>query len=131
MTHLLDTSSVIALLQDERGPTARRVRQYRPADIGISAVVLRELYYGAFRSRRREQNLELVDRIPLEVVPFEADDARSAGEVRAVLASRGTPIGPFDTLIAGQAKARALILVTANTAEFTRVPGLRLEDWGA
>ena len=131
MTHLLDTSSVIALLQDERGPTARRVRQYRPADIGISAVVLHELYYGAFRSRRREQNLELVDRIPLEVVPFEADDARSAGEVRAVLASRGTPIGPFDTLIAGQAKARALILVTANTAEFTRVPGLRLEDWGA
>ena len=131
MTYLLDTTSVIALLQDERGPTARRVRQYRPADIGISAVVLRELYYGAFRSRRREQNLELVDRIPLEVVPFEADDARSAGEVRAVLASRGTPIGPFDTLIAGQAKARALILVTANTAEFTRVSGLRLEDWGA
>ena len=130
MTHLLDSSTLIALLQDARGTTASRARRHEPADVGISSVVLHELYYGAFRSQRQKQNVELIDRLRFEVVPFEAEDARAAGEVRAELALRGTLVGPFDTLIAGQARARSLILVTANTAEFARVLRLRLENWG-
>jgi tRNA(fMet)-specific endonuclease VapC len=65
------------------------------------------------------------------VLEFDKEDARQAGEVRALLASRGTPIGPYDVLIAGQAKARNLTLVTHNTDEFGRVPGLRCDDWQA
>ena len=63
------------------------------------------------------------------VLKFDKEDARQAGAIRAVLASKGTPIGPYDTLIAGQAVARNLILVTHNAQEFGRVPGLRFEDW--
>jgi tRNA(fMet)-specific endonuclease VapC len=95
----------------------------------ISAIVAHELHYAAFKSGRALRNVALVDRLQFEIVEFDQDDARQAGEVRAVLAARGTPIGPYDVLIAGQAKAREVILVTHNTAEFGRVSGLRLEDW--
>lgn len=64
-----------------------------------------------------------------EVVAFDAEDARAAGAVRAALAAAGTPIGPYDALIAGQALARGLVLVTHNPHEFARVEGLRVEDW--
>jgi tRNA(fMet)-specific endonuclease VapC len=63
------------------------------------------------------------------VLEFDQEDARQAGEIRALLALRGTPIGPYDVLIAGQAKARRLTLVTRNTAEFSRVHDLRIENW--
>ena len=88
-----------------------------------------ELYYGAFKSRYKSRNLGLLDHIAFEVVPFDAADARAAGSVRANLEAIGRPIGPLDTLIAGQALARGLILVTANTKEFVRVEGLHCEDW--
>jgi tRNA(fMet)-specific endonuclease VapC len=60
---------------------------------------------------------------------FSREDAREAGEIRATLAEAGTPIGPYDLLIAGQARARALVVVTHNTREFSRVAGLQTEDW--
>ena len=62
-------------------------------------------------------------------MPFDADDARAAGAVRSELESVGLPIGPYDPLIAGQARARRLVLVTANSREFERVEGLICEDW--
>jgi tRNA(fMet)-specific endonuclease VapC len=70
-----------------------------------------------------------VDALQFEVIEFDKEDARRAGEVRAYLAGRGTPIGPYDVLIAGQAMARGLILVTHNIGEFQRVPALQIEDW--
>ena len=88
-----------------------------------------ELYYGAFKSRYTDRNLGLLDRIAFEVVSFDAADARAAGAIRANLEAIGRPMGPLDTLIAGQALARDLILVTANTQEFVRVEGLNCEDW--
>ena len=94
-----------------------------------SAPVTYELYYGAFKSRYTDRNLGLLDRIAFEVVPFDAADARAAGAVRANLEAIGRPIGPLDTLIAGQALARGLVLVTANTQEFARVEGFNCEDW--
>ena len=129
MRYLLEANAVIALLNDTKSRTARRARRHKPGDIGISAIVVHELYYGAFKSQRAARNVALVDGLQFEVMEFDQEDARQAGEVRALLAARGAPIGPYDVLIAGQARARRLILVTRNTAEFARVPDLRIEDW--
>jgi tRNA(fMet)-specific endonuclease VapC len=129
MRYLLDANAVIALLNDTTSPIARRLRRYAPRDVGISSIVVHELYYGAFKSQRVEKNVARVDALQFPVVEFDHEDARQAGELRAHLASKGTPIGPYDVLIAGQARARKLTLVTHNTSEFTRVPGLKVEDW--
>jgi len=131
MAYLLDTNAVIALLNDTTSKTALRARRENPGDVAIPVIVMHELYYGAFRSRRASQNAALIDDLQFVVLDFDKEDARQAGEVRAMLASRGTPIGAYDVLIAGQAVERNLILVTHNTREFGRVPGLRLEDWQA
>jgi predicted nucleic acid-binding protein len=82
---------------------------------------------GSARVRLVECVRERVVQFP--VLEFDQEDARQAGEIRAHLASKGTPIGPYDVLMASQAKARKLTLVTHNTTEFTRVPGLKVEDW--
>jgi tRNA(fMet)-specific endonuclease VapC len=129
MRYLLDTNAIIALLNDTASPIATRVRRHTPREFGVSAVVIHELYYGAFKSQRVEQNVARVDALQFSVLEFDEEDARQAGQIRAHLASKGTPIGPYDVLIAGQARARELTLVTHNTSEFQRVPGLKVEDW--
>jgi tRNA(fMet)-specific endonuclease VapC len=129
MRYLLDANAVIALLNDTTSPIARRIRRYAPRHVGVSAVVIHELYYGAFKSQRVDKNVARVDALQFPVLEFDQEDARQAGEVRAHLASKGAPIGPYDVLMAGQAKARKLTLVTHNTTEFQRVPGLKVEDW--
>jgi tRNA(fMet)-specific endonuclease VapC len=129
MRYLLDANAIIALLNDTTSPIAKRVRRYAPRDFGVSAVVIHELYYGAFKSQRVEQNVARVDALQFSVLEFDEEDARQAGQIRAHLASKGVPIGPYDVLIAGQARARELTLVTHNTREFQRVPGLTVEDW--
>lgn len=129
MRYLLDSNAVIAALNDANGPLSRRLRSLPPEDVCISAVVMHELYFGAFRSQRREANLARVDALRFEVLPLDVEDARHAGEIRALLADRGTPIGAYDVLIAGQARSRNLVLVTRNLREFERVPGLTVENW--
>ena len=129
MKYLLDANAVIALLNDTKSGTARRARRHKPGDVGISAIVAHELYYGAYKSQRMARNVALIDSLQFEVLEFDQEDAKQAGEIRALLALRGAPIGPYDVLIAGQAKARRLTLVTRNTAEFARVQDLRIEDW--
>jgi tRNA(fMet)-specific endonuclease VapC len=100
-------------------------------DVAISAIVAHELFFGAFKSRRATDNVALVDALRFPVVEFDEEDARKAGEIRALLSAMGMAIGPYDVLIAGQAIARDMILVTHNLQEFERVPGLRIEDWEA
>jgi len=131
MRFLLDSNAVIALLNDPSGAVSLRARQHLPSDIGLSAVVLHELYFGAYKSQRRDRNLALVEALRFEVLAFDQEDARDAGEIRAGLALQGTPIGGYDVLIAGQARARGLTLVTRNMREFLRVPGLAAENWEA
>jgi tRNA(fMet)-specific endonuclease VapC len=131
MRFLLDANAVIALLNDASSRAAQRARRQRPDDIAISAIVAHELFYGAFKSCRVTQNVAVVDALQFVVLEFDREDARRAGEIRALLASRGSMIGPYDVLIAGQAVARDMILVTSNTNEFARVPDLRMEDWRA
>lgn len=129
MRYLLDANAVIAALNEPAGTVSRRLHACVPADVGVSAIVMHELWFGAFKSQRRERNLALVDALRFEVLPLDTEDARHAGEIRALLALRGTPIGAYDILIAGQARARGLTLVTRNLREFDRVPGLLVENW--
>jgi tRNA(fMet)-specific endonuclease VapC len=130
----LDTNAVIAVLNDRTSP----VRAGIDAAIGlgrtlsISSIVLFELRYGAAKSARPERNAQrIVDFLsgPIEVLPFEPADADEAGDIRAALERAGTPIGPYDVLVAAQARRRDALLVTANQREFARVPRLRFEDW--
>lgn len=86
MRYLLDTNAVIALLNDATSKTAQRLRQQEPADVAISAIVMHELYYGAFKSRRATQNAALIDALQFSVLDFDKEDARQAGE-RSVLYS--------------------------------------------
>jgi tRNA(fMet)-specific endonuclease VapC len=131
MRYLLDTNVVVAMLRDPASRPALRARQEQVSDVAISTIVAHELFYGAFKSRRAAHNVALVDALQFPVIEFDREDARQAGAIRAFLAVRGVMIGPYDVLIAGQAVARNMILVTHNTAEFRRAPGLRMEDWEA
>lgn len=128
MRFLLDTNAVIALLENDRS-FVDRARTYLPSDFGMSAIVHHELCFGAYKSRRVSANLQNVHALQFEVVPISKADAERSGEIRAALQAKGTPIGPNDVLIAGQAVERSLTLITHNVAEFGRVDGLKFEVW--
>jgi tRNA(fMet)-specific endonuclease VapC len=118
------------LLQRHR-QVAAQLRLVSPRELAIPSVVLYELETGLARStnpekRRRALNLLVA---ATRVLPFDGEAARFAAAIRASLEAAGTPIGPLDTLIAGTALAHSAVLVTHNSAEFSRVPGLRLTDW--
>jgi tRNA(fMet)-specific endonuclease VapC len=130
----LDTNAIIALLN--RSSMTVRVRLadavHRREVVAVPTVVLFELHYGAAKSANRQRAARRIAELlagPVEVLDFESDDAEEAGDIRAALERAGTPIGPYDVLIAGQARRRGALLVTANRREFARVPGLRTEDW--
>lgn len=129
MRYLLDTNVVVEILNDPSGAVARRLRRQQPSAVALSAIALHELYYGAFRSQRRVDNLLRVDSLQFQILDFDTEDARCAGEIRASLVARGTPIGAYDVLIAGQALARNLVLVTGNHGEFSRIDGLKVDSW--
>jgi tRNA(fMet)-specific endonuclease VapC len=132
----LDTNIAIYVI-NHRVPSVRhRLAEQlrRGTEIGFSAIALFELRYGHARSSRQAE----ADRLLAEflapgivVLAFDAEDAAHAGDIRAHLESKGTPIGPYDCLIAAQARRRGAALVTLNTREFNRVPGLIVTDWAA
>lgn len=133
ITHLLDTNAVIALIGRRSDALLARIEASDTGSIAVSSIVAHELWYGAYRSQKVAFNLETLRLLfaDLPILDFDREDARVAGEIRADLARQGTPIGPYDVLIAGQAKVRGLTLVTNNTKEFERVADLTLEDWTA
>lgn len=128
MGYLLDSNIVIALMAGHRAALLRTAAQ-RPEQVFLSSIVQHELMFGAFNGAHVERNLKRLSMLAFPVLSFESSDALAAGEIRAKLKRAGTPVGPYDLLIAGQALARNLILVTANTREFERVEGLTLENW--
>lgn len=131
-----DTNIVIAAINDHVPKVRARLMQTL-ADgtvVGIPAIVLYEMWYGIKKSARPQDNAaNLSSFLALDVTPwpFEPEDAEEAGDIRAGLQRAGTPIGPYDILIAAQARRRDALLVTANKREFARVPGLRTQDWAA
>ena len=134
MIHL-DTNVAIALMNN-RHPALRACfddERAKGRKIDLSAITYHELCYGAANSAARtatEKKLTLfMASAAFEIVDFTSDDAAEAGDIRAHLRRLGTPIGPYDVLIAAQARSRGATLVTATTREFFRVPGLSVEDW--
>ena len=130
LRYLLDTNLCIRLIRDR--PSGLRPRFNTEADaLCTSDVVLHELLYGAERSRRPAETRQEVERFAalLSVLPFDDDAAAHAAGIRGELERKGSVIGPYDVMIAGHARSRGLVVVTGNLKEFTRVDGLRAEDW--
>ena len=129
---MLDTNLCIRVLRD-RPQGLRAMFNDRADGLCISTIVLTELLHGAARSARPEHNRREVERFAarLETLAFDADAADHAADIRAALERRGQVIGGYDLLIAGHARSRGLVVVTGNLGEFTRVDGLRCEDWEA
>lgn len=129
----LDTNAAIAVING----VERMVERLSDAlvsreGIAVPVIVAVELVYGAEHSARRDHNIERVEMFlggPVEVLPFDAGDASEAARVREELSRAGTPICPYDILIAAQARRRGAALVTDNGREFDRVAGLRTINW--
>ena len=134
MNYLLDTNVCIALINDSSSKVrARFVQATRAkATVATCSIVAHELWYGVAKSHQVEHNARALAAFlgsKVMLYDYSEQDARAAGEIRAELERQGQRIGEYDTLIAGQAFSRNLILVTANTREFGRVEGLVVEDW--
>ena len=133
MRYMLDTNTVVYVLnaRPRHQAVIERFRQEDSRDMVVSSITLAELRYGIEKSGQRDSNLAALRRVldALNVVAFEERAADRYGAVRARLEAAGQPIGPLDTLIATHALCLDLILVTNNTREFSRVPGLRVETW--
>jgi len=132
----LDTNAVIGAMNKRAVKLRARIEAAlaERVTVGLPVIALYELWYGIEKSARpRENDAALQEFLTLNIAlwDFDPDDAREAGEIRAALARAGTPIGPYDVLIAAQARRRGATLVTANKREFSRVPGLNTEDWAA
>lgn len=132
--YLLDTNACIALIDGTPSAVRRRFQRAiaKDATLLVSSVVAFDLWYGVAKSEHTEANTQRLLAFlagPLEWTPFDDDDAREAGTVRAELVVAGRPIGAYDVLIAGQARRRSATLVTSNVREFERVAGLNWEDW--
>jgi tRNA(fMet)-specific endonuclease VapC len=133
MAWLLDTDICSYALKNKPPQFARRLSSKAPHEVMVSTITVYELISGCEKSPARDRLLKEVNAFltPFLTLEFSAGDAIRAGIVRASLEKKGTPIGPYDTLLAGQALARGLTLVTSNVREFRRVKGLKLEDWSA
>jgi len=132
----LDTNAVIMAINRRKPAVRQRLEAALAAGttVGVPTVVLFEVRHGIAKSARPKDNTAILAAfLASEVVrwPFEQEDAAEAGEIRATLERSGTPIGPYDLLIAAQARRRGAVLVTADTGEFLRVPGLAVEDWAS
>ncbi|WP_264031596.1 type II toxin-antitoxin system VapC family toxin [Cellulosimicrobium sp. SH8] len=127
---LLDTTILVTLLRGNGAAARPRLREAE-GRVAVSTVSEMELEYGIERSGDPHRNRQAVDDLLslVDVLPFDGLAAMHAGRVRALLAARGTPIGPYDALLAGHARSLGLVMVTNNVRELARVPGLEVEDW--
>jgi tRNA(fMet)-specific endonuclease VapC len=134
MNYLLDTNTCIAILRDKPESTRRRAERAVSdgSHLSISSIVVYELWYGCFKSSRFAETswrLRTFLAGDIDVLKFDEEDARIAGELRAKLESAGQQIGAYDTLIGGQCLRHGMTLVTNNMSEFSRIQGLKSVDW--
>ena len=130
LKYMLDTNMVIYTVKNRPEQVRESFKRYQ-GSMCISTVTLGELIYGAERSSQPERNLADIEGLAarLEVRPFDTNAAIHFGQLRAELYNLGKPIGPYDMMIVGHARSMGLIVVTNNTKEFERVPGLRIVNW--
>ncbi|ULB12218.1 tRNA(fMet)-specific endonuclease VapC (plasmid) [Cereibacter azotoformans] len=130
LRYMLDTNILIYTIRNRPGEVRVKFEAHH-GTMCISTVTAMELIYGAQKSQAVERNMAAVEGLlaRLDILDLDLAAAQHAGEIRAQLARAGTPIGPFDVMIAGHARSRGLVLVSNNTREFERVDGLRLENW--
>ncbi len=130
LRYLLDTNVVIYAIKN-RPQSLRQKFNRSQGQMAISSVTWGELVYGVERSAQPERNLADIESLGtrLEIMPFDQVAASHFGRIRAELYRVGAPIGPYDMMIAGQARAYGLVLVSNNVKEFEKVPGLMLENW--
>jgi tRNA(fMet)-specific endonuclease VapC len=134
VTYLLDTNICIALINDRSAQVRAAATEALVSGsvLATSSIVIDELWYGVAKSTQTASNAAILSAFlarDLTILDYTDADAKAAAEIRAELERKGTRIGEYDTLIAGQAFARGMTLVTANTREFHRVKGLQVEDW--
>ncbi len=131
MKRLIDTDICVYLINGRSEQALRRFTRFDAGDLGLSAISVAELMFGANNSRRIQENLEALRYflMPLITVEFDAKAAEVYGTLRVDLKRKGTPIGPLDTMIAAQALSLDVPLVTNNVREFRRVEGLEVENW--
>lgn len=132
MRFILDTDTCIDAMRGQREVVRRLLAQAR-SEVAISSITEAELRFGAAKSSAPSKTMDLVESFlkPLQILEFASVDAVAYAGLRAKLERAGTPIGPLDTLIAAQAVARRLTLISSNRREFSRVPGLALENWSS
>jgi len=130
LKYMLDTNIVIYAIKN-RPSKLKALFKQNSDQMCISAVTFGELVYGAEKSEQTERNLADIESMAarLEILPFDTSAATHFGQLRAELAKSGIQIGPYDQMIAGHARSVGLVLVTNNTKEFKRVPGLRIDNW--
>jgi tRNA(fMet)-specific endonuclease VapC len=129
--YLLDTDIFIYLIMRKPMEVLDRIASLVPGEIGISSITFAELRFGAQRSSDPGRNLQKLDetQLPIEIAEFGQGASVEYGRIRAALERAGRPFGPMDMLIAARALALGVPLITNNTGEFSRVPGLRIENW--
>jgi tRNA(fMet)-specific endonuclease VapC len=130
----LDTNVIVFSINRRVPAIEHRLQQELTAGTAllIPSIVLFELRYGIAKNTRRDASTRVLDAFlaeGFEILPFDAEDAKEAGEIRATLETSGMPIGAYDILIAAQARRRGAVLVTGNRREFERIPGLMVTDW--
>lgn len=131
MRFLLDTNTCIYIIKRKPPKVFDKFQTLEIFDVGISSITVAELKYGVYKSQRQQQNQSALSQflIPLQIIPFDASATQTYGRIRAELEQQGIVIGSMDMLIASQAISFGLILVTNNVREFSRIPGLVLENW--
>jgi tRNA(fMet)-specific endonuclease VapC len=130
LRYMLDTNILIYTVKN-KPEVVRQKFEAHDGEICASSVTAMELFYGAYKSQAVRRNLDAIEGLlgQLEILDFDLGAAEHAGQIRAELAASGSPIGPFDVMIAGHARTTGLCLVTNNEREFTRVSGLRITNW--
>jgi tRNA(fMet)-specific endonuclease VapC len=131
MKYLLDTNAWIDVLNRPAGAVTPRLAGHPPSEVALCSITLAELLVGAYKGSQQSANLALIHQLMLQFtcLPFDHADADQYAQIRSHLERIGQPIGPYDMQIAAIARRHTLTVVTHNTAEFARVPGLTWEDW--
>ena len=131
MTCLLDTNICIYAINNRHPGLANKLLTIHPDEIAVSSITVGELEYGAAKSKWDDRTRQTLYAFlsNFTILPFDSADAICFGNLRATLALAGTPIGAYDVMIAAQGLTKGLTVITHNTGEFSRVPGLKLADW--